>query len=144
MITQATSKDVKKLWHLEQEIFDIHNFPLSLASFYYHIKRNKVFLYRIENQIVGYCLWLKSKHSMRLYSIGVSPHFRSQGVAKKLLEYSLVHLDTPCLTLEVRCNNHQAIALYERYDFKIMKLLKGYYPNGIDGYKMLKKNAITS
>ncbi len=141
MIAQATSKDARVLWHLEQEIFDIHNFPLSLASFYYHIKRNRVFLYRIENQIAGYCLWLKPKHSMRLYSLGVSPHFRNKGVAKKLLEYSLAHLNTPCFTLEVRCDNHEAIALYERYEFKILKLLKGYYPNEMDGYKMVKKNA---
>jgi len=138
VIRQATTQDAKALWLLEQSLFDTDNFPLSLASFYYHIKHNRLFVYGREGEIIGYCLWLKRKTYYRLYSIGISPLYRGEGIAKKLLEYSFAHLVTQIFTLEVRCDNAQAITLYEKYGFRIDKVLKGYYPNQVDGYKMIK------
>ena len=138
MIRQALPQDAKPLWLLEQSIFDEDNFPLSLASFYYHTKRNVLLIYENEEVIMGYCLWLKRSKSYRLYSIGVSPLHRGEGIAKKLMEYSFAYLNTQIFTLEVRNDNAQAIALYQKYGFVIQKVLKEYYPNQIDGYKMIK------
>ncbi|MBN2825925.1 MAG: GNAT family N-acetyltransferase [Campylobacterales bacterium] len=140
MIRQALSQDAKALWHLEQTLFDSDNFPLSLASFYYHIKRNMLLIVEHDGEIMGYCLWLKRPKRYRLYSIGVSPLHRGKGIAKELLEYSFAHLQAQTFTLEVRSDNRQAIALYEKYGFTIDKLLKEYYPNQMDGYKMIKRD----
>ncbi len=136
MITQAKTEHAKALWTLENEIFTKDDFPMSIGSFYYHIKRNKLFIYMQDNKIIGYVLWLKRQKYYRLYSLGVSKEFRSSGVAQALLTYSFTHLKTPAFTLEVKTTNTNAIKLYEKNGFEIKKLLTGYYPNHRDGYLM--------
>lgn len=137
MIRQALPQDAKALWLLKQALFDEHNLPLSLASFYYHIKRNVLFVYEYDGEIRGYCLWLKRHKSYRLYSIGVSPLHCGEGIAKELLQYSLNHLKAQQFTLEVRIDNLNAITLYQKYGFVTQKILKGYYPNQVNGLRMV-------
>lgn len=140
MITNALISDAKKLFILENTLFGKDDFPLSLSSFYYHIKQNKIFIYKVNDKIVGYALWLKRKNYFRLYSICIDNNFQGKGYAQKLLEYSLDVIDSPQYTLEVKVTNTKAIKLYEKYDFKIQKTLVGFYPNNIDGYKMIKNS----
>ena len=136
MIIQANIKHTKALLALEIELFSKDDFPLSIGSFYYHIKRNKLFIYIQDSKIIGYILWLKRQKYYRLYSLGVSKEFRTSGVAQKLLTYSFDHLDTLAFSLEVRTTNQNAIKLYEKNGFKIQKLLTDYYPDHCDGYLM--------
>ncbi len=138
MITKANIKHAKELLKLENELFAKDDFPLSIHSFYYHIKKNSLFIYLQDNKIAGYILWLKRRKHYRLYSLGVSENFRSSGVAQSLLLYSFKHLTIPSYTLEVKTTNHSAIKLYEKNGFKIQKLLTDYYPNHCDGYLMEK------
>ena len=136
MITQAKTEHAKALLTLENQLFSQNDFPMSIGSFYYHIKRNNLFIYMQENKVIAYVLWLKRQKYYRLYSLGVSNEFRSSGVAQALLTYSFTHLKTPAFTLEVKKTNTNAIKLYEKNGFKIKKLLNGYYPKHCDGYLM--------
>ena len=138
MIRKATIADVKLLFRLEKELFSQDNFPLSLGSFYYHVKHNDLFIAQKNNTIIGYILWLKRKHYYRLYSVGVAQQFRGAGLAQSLLTYSFNHLNAPSYTLEVKTTNTQAIKLYEKNGFKTKKVLPNYYPDDIDGYLMRK------
>lgn len=138
MIRKATIADVKALFALENELFSPENFPLSLGSFYYHLKKNMLLVATKDKKIMGYILWLKRKHYYRLYSVGVSQQFRGAGVAQSLLTYSFNHLNAPSYTLEVKTTNTQAIKLYEKNGFKTKKVLANYYPNDRDGYLMRK------
>lgn len=136
MITQAKIEHAKALLTLENQLFSKDDFPMSIGSFYYHIKRNHLFIYIQDNKIIGYVLWLKRQKYYRLYSLGVSKEFRSSGVAQSLLNYSFEHFKTPAFSLEVKTTNKNAIKLYEKNGFKIQKLLPEYYPNHCDGYLM--------
>lgn len=136
MITQAKINHARELLKLENELFSKEDFPLSIGSFYYHIKRNSLFIYVQDNKIIGYILWLKRQKYYRLYSLGVSKNYRISGVAQSLLSYSFEHLKTSAYTLEVKTTNQNAIKLYEKNGFKIHKLLTNYYPNLCDGYLM--------
>ena len=136
MIIQAKITHAKELFTLENELFSKDDFPLSIGSFYYHIKRNKLFIYMQDNKIIGYILWLKRKKYYRLYSLGVSKEYRISGVGQSLLSYSFEHLKTQAFSLEVKTTNQNAIKLYEKNGFKIQKLLTNYYPNHSDGYLM--------
>ncbi len=140
MITLATTDHMNTLVRLENELFPKDHFPLSRGSFYYHIKRNDLFVYIHHNELVAYVLWLKRKKYYRLYSLGVSSSARGMGVAQELLEYSFKHLKAADYTLEVKTTNQNAIALYEKFGFRKQKVLKGYYPNHVDGYLMRKQN----
>ena len=136
MIKIGTLEDTKELFNLESSVFSKDDFALSLASFYYHIKRNDLFIYKENNKILGYILWLKRKKHYRLYSLCIKKEFQGVGVATKLLEYSFEILDKKSFTLEVKTTNQSAIKLYKKHSFKIIKVLKNYYPNSIDGYLM--------
>lgn len=140
MITPATPDHINALVGLENELFPKDHFPLSKGSFYYHIKRNDLFVYMHHNELVAYILWLKRKKYYRLYSLGVSPYARGIGIAQKLLGYSFEHLKASSYTLEVKTTNQSAIALYEKFGFRKQKVLKGYYPDNGDGYLMRKQN----
>ncbi len=138
MITQAHIADVTALFTLENELFFVNDFPLSKGSFYYHVKRNPLFVYREAEKIIGYTLWLKRKNHYRLYSIGVSNAHRGLGIAQALLNYSFETFNASCYTLEVKTTNNNAIKLYEKNGFKKQKVLSNYYPNQCDGYLMMK------
>jgi len=122
MITQAKIEHAKELVTLENELFSKDDFPMSIGSFYYHIKRNTLFIYMQDKKIIGYVLWLKREKYYRLYSLGVLKEFRVSGVAQSLLHYSFEHLKTPAFSLEVKTTNQNAIKLYEKNGFKIQKL----------------------
>jgi len=140
MITLATTDHINALVTLENALFSKDDFPLSKGSFYYHIKRNNLFVYMHNNELVAYVLWLKRKKYYRLYSLGVSSYVRGTGVAQELLGYSFEHLKSSLYTLEVKMTNQSAIALYEKFGFTKQKVLKSYYPNNCDGYLMRKQN----
>jgi ribosomal-protein-alanine N-acetyltransferase len=140
MIIRATTEHLKALVALENTLFSKDDFPMSRGSFYYHIKRNHLFVYMHDNTLAAYVLWLKRKKYYRLYSLGVSVHFRGTGVAQELLGYSFKHLKVSIYTLEVKMTNHSAITLYEKFGFTKQKILKSYYPNNYDGYLMRKQN----
>lgn len=138
MIRKATLKDANALSELEKEVFKNDTFALSKGSIAYHLKRNLIFLIETENQIAGYILWLKRKHSFRLYSLAISTLFQNKGLAKKLLEYSFENLEDKSFSLEVKVSNIGAIKLYEKFGFEIKKRLSNYYENE-DGYLMIKQ-----
>ncbi len=138
MIKIATLQNTKELFNLESSVFSKDDFGLSLNSFYYHIKRNQLFTYIINDKIVGYILWLKRKNHYRLYSLCISTEFQGQGIASKLLDYSFKTLEIKNFTLEVKTINHTAINLYKKNGFEIVKVLTNYYPNNYDGYLMKK------
>ncbi|WP_345991155.1 N-acetyltransferase [Sulfurimonas sp. HSL-1716] len=140
-VRQASLSDLKEIEKIEKDNFSPEEFGLSRSSLRYHLKRNIVFVAEDENGIIGYCLWLSRKNFYRLYSIAVLRKFHSKGYAKKLLEHSLYNLKDKALRLEVKQTNGQAISLYEKFGFKIIKILKSYYPNNMDGYLM--KRAIS-
>ncbi|MFY9074781.1 GNAT family N-acetyltransferase [Malaciobacter mytili] len=137
MIQVATIKDIKPLFSIEQEVFKQEVFALSLNSFRYNLKRNTIFKLEIDKKIVGYCLWLKRKEYYRLYSFAILQEFQGRGFASQLLEFSINNLNKSKFELEVRVSNKNAIKLYEKFGFKIVKTLENYYENE-DGYKMVR------
>lgn len=139
MIQIATLKNAKELFDLESSVFSRDDFPMSLNSFYYHIKNNLLFISLERGKIVGYILWLKRKEYYRLYSLCVDKEVQGKGIAQELLEYSFEKIALKSYSLEVKITNEKAIKLYEKNGFKKVKILKNYYPNGIDGYLMRKK-----
>ena len=140
MIKQATLEHINELLRLENKLFGSNDFAMSRGSFYYHMKRNQLYVYKEKNEIVGYILWLKRKTYYRLYSLGVCESFRNKGISKALLAYSFVHLKSDAYTLEVKKINQSAIALYEQFGFIKQKILSEYYPDNTDAYFMKKYN----
>lgn len=138
MIIQATPEDLNRLYDLEKEIFKNDTFALKKESIKYHLQRNIIYKIEVDNKLVGYILWLNRKKYFRLYSLAISKAYQNQGLAKQLLDYSFEHLKEKSFSLEVKVSNIGAIKLYEKFGFKIKKVLENYYDNE-DGYLMEKK-----
>lgn len=69
--------------------------------------------------------------------IYVLEEYRNMGIASKLLEYLFSKYNYSC-SLEVRCDNMNAIKLYKKFNFEIITIRKNYYGN-VDGYLMVRK-----
>lgn len=135
MIRQAISKDVNELFRLEMSVFEADDFALTKRSFYYHIKRNLLLVAKKDDEILGYILVFSHLKIPRIYSLAVSKKARNLGIATLLLDNILSKF--PTLRLEVKQNNQNAIKLYQKFGFKIIKKLPKYYKNE-DGILMIK------
>ncbi|MCT7595798.1 GNAT family N-acetyltransferase [Aliarcobacter butzleri] len=137
MIKKAKKENLKDLYDLEKKVFQNDPFALTKSAFRYHILKNNLYIFEKDEKIVGYILWLERKDYFRLYSLAIDINFQDLGIASKLLEYSFEKLRNKNFSLEVKTKNIKAIKLYEKYGFKIKKVLKNYYEDS-DGYLMIK------
>lgn len=83
-----------------------------------------------EDRVAGYLCTSCLLDTAEIQNLAVSPDFRRQGVAEKLLGYffdSMRHRGVKFLLLEVRASNQPAIRLYEKVGFLPVGLRKHYY-----------------
>ena len=79
--------------------------------------------------------------SAELVSIAVEPEARGRGAASALLESALRRLarrGAGRLNLVVRATNDPARAFYEKYGFRRVRMVAGYYEDGGDGIAMAR------
>lgn len=78
-----------------------------------------------------------------LVSIAVLPEYRRRGIGKALLAETIRVMrevyDTEAIYLEVRVSNAPAISLYEKFGFRKVRIIHGYYADGEDAYVMVKR-----
>jgi ribosomal-protein-alanine N-acetyltransferase len=141
-ITRASIDDLSSLAALENRCFTLDDWRLNRRAFRYHLTRENYLIKAvIDGAIAGYALVFtaKTRDWARLYALGVDPVYHRLGIGRALLENAIAHaksLDKKRLFLEVRIDNSAAIALYEKFGFRKIALIKAYYPRGADGLKM--------
>ncbi|MDH4944982.1 ribosomal protein S18-alanine N-acetyltransferase [Sulfurimonas sp. C5] len=139
ILRYAQSNDAKELFLLENRLFKEENYPLSLASFRYHIRHNFLYVAEVEEKIVGYVLVLIKRKTAKLYSIGIDEEFRGKGISTKLIIAALdkvAMLGFEKIVLEVRIDNKSALALYKKFGFQTIKQEVHFYRDGCDAYIM--------
>ncbi|MFP3309514.1 MAG: N-acetyltransferase [Acidilobus sp.] len=76
-------------------------------------------------------------------SIAVLAEYRRRGVGSALMKEAIDVLsskyDVDAVYLEVRVSNEPAIRMYEKFGFKKVRIIKGYYRDGEDAYVMVKR-----
>ncbi|MCD6372901.1 MAG: ribosomal protein S18-alanine N-acetyltransferase [Thermococcus sp.] len=134
-------------------LFDIPDvMRIERASFKEEYPRG-VFLVFLENnpdtfliaeyngRVVGYVMgYLRPDLEGHIMSIAVDPAYRGMGIGSALLSEvieRLIKKGARYIGLEVRVSNLSAIALYEKFGFKKIKRIIGYYADGEDAYYML-------
>jgi len=104
------------------------------------------------NSLLGYIMWriekIPSKDSLRLInkghlvSIAVVESYRRMGIASALLSKSMPEILKQNISeyvLEVRISNHQAVSLYQNFNFKTEGVKKKYYKDGENAFYMVNK-----
>lgn len=79
----------------------------------------------VANKLVGYLVY-QQMDVAEILRLGVAKSHQRQGIAKALLTAWLEGVASDAL-LEVRTDNASAIALYDKFGFKIIHTKKGYY-----------------
>lgn len=100
---------------------------------------NKIVAY-FDYEIKGFIIYSIIYDRCEIDYIGVEMNSRNKKIATKLIEYMLKDIENKCknITLEVNENNKAAIALYNKFGFKIAAKRKFYYGNE-NGILMIKE-----
>ncbi len=101
-------------------------------------------LYWCDHELAGFlCSWL-ILDELQIQNLVTAPAWRRQGVAAKLLAHVLERSRLSGMAtawLEVRAGNLAAVALYQRFGFKITGCRADYYPDGEDALLMTYQEA---
>jgi ribosomal-protein-alanine N-acetyltransferase len=95
------------------------------------------------DKVVGYAITCITRRLLRaraeLVSIAVSPSMRGKGAAKVLMSSVFRRLRSrgiPRIALTVKETNERARAFYEKYGFRRIRRVPGYYEDGEDGIQL--------
>ena len=140
MIRRCNAADIPQIYELEVKSFkpdDIYSIELLKFLCSYCFDNSYVFIKN--NKVVGYVITCIEGESAHVVSIAVDPDYRRQGVGRALLCTALRLLAEGKVSevfLEVRVSNEPALRLYQGAGFQIFELLRCYYGDGEDGYRL--------
>jgi ribosomal-protein-alanine N-acetyltransferase len=89
----------------------------------------------IDGVIIGYACYLVVDVEAHLTNIAVAPEHRRKSVARHLLSRILSIADgrgCEFILLEVRPSNHEALAFYRKYGFKVLYQRPNYYRRPVE------------
>lgn len=140
MLRRCQASDIPSLYEIELKSFkpdDIYSVELLkfLCSYCY----DNSYVYMAGGKVVGYIVTCIEGGRAHVIAIAVDPDFRGRGVGKALLCTALRLLADGKVSdvfLEVRVSNEPALRLYQAAGFKVVELLKSYYSDGEDGYRL--------
>ena len=132
IIRKFVPTDVKRVFEIENMSFD-QSYGINMFQQLYEMGIG--FLVAEEDgYVIGYVMfWVKYEFQGHIISIAVDKNYRRLGAGTQLLVkaiaiLSLLRLDT--IYLEVKENNTGAVEFYKNFNFKIDRIVPGYYENG--------------
>ena len=138
IVRKFKPKDLKRVYEIENMSF---NQSYGINMFQQLYEMGVGFLVAEEDgYVIGYVLfWIKYENQGHIISIAVDKNYRrlkagTQLLVKAISILSLLSLDT--IYLEVNENNAGAIEFYKTFNFKIDRVVPGYYENG-DGAMLM-------
>lgn len=152
-IRPAGLRDIGPAWAVEQSAFaESDRFSLRQTAGLITNHRARVFVAEHDGDIVAWIAMLTRDNRARrdapgvrtgrLYTIAVSPGWAGRGVGRRLATHAIDALDAEgvvLITLEVREENHRAIALYRSMGFVARKRLPTYYGEASPGLRMVRE-----
>lgn len=101
--------------------------PWTVSQFLQSLQQSNSLV--IEQQVRGYAVMVCVADQAELHNIAIHPDFQQQGLARRLMEYSIEQLSDEIknLYLEVRVSNISAIRLYQQLDFVQLAERRDYY-----------------
>ncbi len=144
MISRATEADLPALMVIEQRSFLQDQFSEALYLSFLLRPDADVFLYRKEQQVVGSLVLIYSieEEICHVISVAVHPDCQGHGYGREMMQFAeRKALEKKCslIQLEVRVNNVRARELYKAMGFEESKTLRGFYGDGVDGIRYVKK-----
>lgn len=137
MIREALKKDFKSIYELGLTLHANYKIINNLEEILSN-KTNHLYVYEIDNQVVGFIHYTKLYNSVDLVDVVVNEHYQNQRIGSNLIDYMITSLKPDDkIYLEVNTNNKKAISLYQKFGFKVINIRKNYY--GIDDAYVMER-----
>jgi [ribosomal protein S18]-alanine N-acetyltransferase len=143
-IRAASLRDLDGIFALEQAVFSADRLSRRSLRAFIQSPNRPLLVAIAERSLAGYALVAlrEGAAAARLYSIAVDPSKGRRGVGRALMaaseRYAAAH-GRQSLRLEVRSDNHAAIALYERLGFQQFGHYDRYYADGARALRFEKR-----
>ena len=102
---------------------------------------NDFIVAKLAKKTVGYLIAYNRPGLLDFDSLAVDKKYRNSGIGSALVNFALNKFKKKGLkkaSLEVRIDNKKAISFFENLGFKITKVIKRYYQDRTDAYRMEK------
>ena len=137
--------DLDRILEIEDASFGEDAYDRNLFADFYH-KCGELFLVAVRGKSVcGYMVTCTCGRTpadrAELVSVAVDPKHRGKGIASALMDSTLRRLrrrGIAKLRLCVKVTNLPAIRFYEGYGFTRTRIVRKYYEDGADGWRMAK------
>ena len=133
IISRMREEDLEQVADIERRTFPD---PWSLQGFREELDNpDAVYLCVREKEdgpVAGYCGFLRSFEDADIVNVAVDAPFRGRGIGREMLAQLMEcgrRKGVENYTLEVRCSNAPAIALYEKLGFRAVGKRPGFYSN---------------
>ena len=150
VVRKFSLSDLDRILEIERKSFR-NPWSIRLFKFFSKDSPRGFLVAEVDGKVVGYVIAaLEVKLDFRSLSIvkyghilnlAVDEKYRRRGVASTLLQHILRNLresGASKVYLEVRVSNLAAINLYSKFNFKVKRVLRAYYPDNEDAYLMSK------
>lgn len=132
IVRKFTPNDLRRVFEIENMSF---NQSYGIDMFQQLYEMGVGFLVAEEDgYVIGYVIfWIKYENQGHIISIAVDKDYRRLGAGTQLLVKAisiLSLLDISAIYLEVNENNAGAIEFYKTFNFKIDRVVPGYYEDG--------------
>lgn len=132
-IRPAELSDIDVVFSVEQASFGKDAYPKSLLLALLILHPQSFFVAEVEGRVVGYAVGALIHGKGHVMSLAVHPHYRRRGIATalmKALEGALMAEGAAELRLEVREDNVEAAAFYEKLGYRAIGKQSRYYSDG--------------
>jgi ribosomal-protein-alanine N-acetyltransferase len=132
IIRKFAPTDLKRVFEIENMSFD-QSYGINMFQQLYEMGIGFL-VAEHEGYVIGYVMfWIKYENQGHIVSIAVDKNYRRMGAGTQLLVKAiaiLALLPIETIYLEVNENNTGAVEFYKNFNFKVDRVVPGYYENG--------------
>ena len=132
IVRKFNPNDLKRVYEIENMSFN-QSYGINMFQQLYEMGIGFL-VAEEEGYVIGYVIfWIKYENQGHIISIAVDKNYRRQKAGTQLLVkaisiLSLLKIDA--IYLEVNENNMEAVEFYKTFNFKIDRVVPGYYEDG--------------
>ncbi len=137
MIRKMLPSDYNSIYKLGAQL-NINYAKLNKLDDIVKDNNQKVYVYIINNNVVGFLHITISFDEADIVDIITSEEYRNHGIGNSLISYAIKDNNLKKINLEVRESNKIAIEFYQKMNFKKVRIIKKYYGTE-DAFFMVKE-----
>ena len=137
MIRKMLPSDYNSIYKLGAQL-NINYAKLNKLDDIVNDNNQKVYVYIINNNVVGFLHITISFDEADIVDIITSEEYRNHGIGNSLISYAIKDNNLKKINLEVRESSKIAIEFYQKMNFKKVRIIKKYYGTE-DAFFMVKE-----